>query len=106
MKSLLDHFVAAIALIITFPLCLFLAIGIKLTSKGPVFYSHERIGRYGKPFHIYKFRSMYLDAEKNGPELSSKSDERITPLREIHAQDQGSMKSPISLMCLKGICRL
>ncbi len=53
--------------------------GVKLTSKGPIFYSHERIGRYGKPFIIYKFRSMYSGAEKNGPELSSRNDGRITP---------------------------
>jgi exopolysaccharide biosynthesis polyprenyl glycosylphosphotransferase len=78
MKTFLDHFVAAFALIITLPLNIFLAIGIKLTSKGPVFYSHERIGRYGKPFRIYKFRSMHLDAEKDGPELSSRNDDRIT----------------------------
>jgi exopolysaccharide biosynthesis polyprenyl glycosylphosphotransferase len=78
MKSFLDHFIAAFALIISLPLSLFLAAGIKLTSKGPVFYSHERIGKYGKPFYIYKFRSMYVDAEKDGPELSSKSDDRIT----------------------------
>jgi len=77
-KSFIDYSVAAVALIITLPLSIFLAAGIKLTSKGPVFYSHERVGRYGKPFVIYKFRSMYLDAEKNGPELSSKTDERIT----------------------------
>lgn len=56
------------------------AIAIKLSSKGPVFYSHERIGWHGKPFMIHKFRSMYMDAEKNGPALSSKSDPRITPL--------------------------
>jgi exopolysaccharide biosynthesis polyprenyl glycosylphosphotransferase len=79
MKSLLDIFIASLALLITLPLCLFLIAGIKLTSKGPVFYSHERIGRYGKPFYIYKFRSMYKNAEKDGPELSSKTDERITP---------------------------
>jgi exopolysaccharide biosynthesis polyprenyl glycosylphosphotransferase len=78
MKSFLDHLIAAFALLITLPLSIFLAIGIKLTSKGPVFYSHERLGKYGKPFHIYKFRSMYVDAEKDGPELSSKTDERIT----------------------------
>jgi exopolysaccharide biosynthesis polyprenyl glycosylphosphotransferase len=79
MKSFLDYFTSSIALILTLPLSLFLVIGVKLTSKGPVFYSHERIGRYGKPFNIYKFRSMYLHAEKGGPELSSRSDERITP---------------------------
>jgi exopolysaccharide biosynthesis polyprenyl glycosylphosphotransferase len=78
MKSFLDHSIAAVALIISFPLCVFLAIGIKLSSRGPVFYSHERVGKYGRPFNIYKFRSMYIDAEKDGPELSSKSDDRIT----------------------------
>jgi exopolysaccharide biosynthesis polyprenyl glycosylphosphotransferase len=77
-KSLIDYFVALLALIITLPITLFLVVGIKLTSRGPVFYSHERIGRYGKPFVIYKFRSMYNQAEKNGPELSSRSDGRIT----------------------------
>ncbi len=55
------------------------AIIIKLTSKGSIFYSHERIGWHGKPFFIHKFRSMYVDAEKNGPSLSSKNDSRITP---------------------------
>lgn len=78
-KSFLDRIIAAVALIITLPISIILAIGIKLSSKGPIFYSHERVGRYGKPFNIYKFRSMYVDAEKNGPELSSKSDERVTP---------------------------
>ncbi len=77
-KNFIDYFIASLALLITLPLSIFLAIGIKLTSKGPIFYSHERIGRYGKPFLIYKFRSMYIDAEKDGPELSSKTDERIT----------------------------
>ncbi len=78
-KSFLDYTVALFALIISLPITIFLVIGIKLTSKGPIFYSHERVGRYGKPFIIYKFRSMYQGAEKNGPELSSRSDDRITP---------------------------
>jgi exopolysaccharide biosynthesis polyprenyl glycosylphosphotransferase len=77
-KAFLDRLVAAFALVITLPVSLILIAGIKLTSRGPVFYSHERIGRYGKPFHIYKFRSMYQDAEKDGPELSSKDDGRVT----------------------------
>lgn len=80
MKQVIDILVSVIALTLTAPLSLFLIIGIKVTSKGPVFYSHERIGRYGKPFTIYKFRSMYVDAEKNGPELSNKDDDRITPI--------------------------
>jgi exopolysaccharide biosynthesis polyprenyl glycosylphosphotransferase len=78
-KYFLDYLIASLALLITLPLSVILAIGIKVSSKGPIIYSHERIGRYGKPFIIYKFRSMYLDAEKNGPGLSSKTDERITP---------------------------
>ncbi|MBN1413953.1 MAG: sugar transferase [Bacteroidales bacterium] len=78
-KTAIDYTVSALALIITSPLILMCIIGVKLSSRGPVFYSHERIGRYGKPFTIYKFRSMYLNAEKNGPELSSKNDDRITP---------------------------
>jgi exopolysaccharide biosynthesis polyprenyl glycosylphosphotransferase len=78
-KSFLDYTVALLALIITLPISLFLMAGVKLTSKGPIFYSHERVGRYGKPFIIYKFRSMYSGAEKNGPELSSRTDGRITP---------------------------
>jgi exopolysaccharide biosynthesis polyprenyl glycosylphosphotransferase len=78
-KTALDYFVATLALILTSPLMPFLIAGVKLSSRGPVFYSHERIGRYGKPFNIYKFRSMYMNAEKNGPELSSKNDDRITP---------------------------
>ncbi len=60
-------------------LYLIVSIIIKATSRGPIFYSHERIGIHGKPFMIHKFRSMYSDAEKNGPALSSKHDPRITP---------------------------
>ena len=78
LKFFIDKVVALFALIILSPLCLFLMIGIKLTSKGPIFYTHERIGRYGKPFTIFKFRSMFINAEKDGPELSSKNDPRIT----------------------------
>lgn len=78
-KQIIDIAISLIALIISFPLILFLAIGIKVTSKGPIFYCHERIGRFGKPFTLYKFRSMFTDAEKDGPALSSKNDNRITP---------------------------
>jgi exopolysaccharide biosynthesis polyprenyl glycosylphosphotransferase len=77
-KEFLDLFLSTCALVITLPLSICLIVGIKLSSKGPVFYSHERIGRYGKPFKIYKFRSMFVDAEKNGPVLASRTDERVT----------------------------
>jgi exopolysaccharide biosynthesis polyprenyl glycosylphosphotransferase len=78
LKRIMDVVVSVFALIILSPVYLFLALGVKLTSKGPILYSHERIGRYGKPFMIYKFRSMYSNAEENGPALSSHNDSRIT----------------------------
>ncbi|MDA3952121.1 MAG: sugar transferase [Bacteroidales bacterium] len=78
-KQLIDIGISLVALVIFTPFILFLSIGIKLTSKGPVFYTHERIGQFGKPFSLVKFRSMYINAEKDGPALSSKNDNRITP---------------------------
>jgi exopolysaccharide biosynthesis polyprenyl glycosylphosphotransferase len=78
MKRVIDVVASFIAIIILSPLYLFLIFGVRASSKGPIFYSHERIGRYGKPFIIYKFRSMYINAESNGPALSSKDDPRIT----------------------------
>jgi exopolysaccharide biosynthesis polyprenyl glycosylphosphotransferase len=77
-KNIIDIVISILALVILSPLCIFLLVGVKLSSRGPIFYSHERIGRYGKPFTIYKFRSMRVNAEINGPELSSKNDTRIT----------------------------
>jgi lipopolysaccharide/colanic/teichoic acid biosynthesis glycosyltransferase len=60
------------------PVLLLISILIKFTSKGPILFSQKRIGKKGKPFDIYKFRTMYVDSEKNGPQLSKKDDERIT----------------------------
>lgn len=79
-KELMDIVISLLVLVVLSPLCLLIAILIKITSPGPVFYSHERIGRHGKPFKIIKFRTMVPDAEKNGPELSSRNDPRITPI--------------------------
>lgn len=79
LKRIMDIMVSAFALVLLSPLYLVLIIGVKLSSRGPVFYTHERIGLYGKPFMIYKFRSMYVGAEKHGPALSSENDSRITP---------------------------
>lgn len=78
LKRIIDVLISIFALIILSPIYLFLTIGVKLSSPGPVIYSHERIGRYGKPFSIYKFRSMQRDAEKDGPALSTQNDSRIT----------------------------
>jgi exopolysaccharide biosynthesis polyprenyl glycosylphosphotransferase len=78
LKRFIDVFASIVAMLILVPFYLIVAIGVKLSSKGPVFYSHERIGLHGKPFRMYKFRSMYVDAEMSGPQLSSKNDKRIT----------------------------
>jgi exopolysaccharide biosynthesis polyprenyl glycosylphosphotransferase len=77
-KRVFDVLLSALAIIILIPLYIALAIGVKLSSKGSIFYSHERIGKYGKPFTIYKYRSMFIGSEKDGPALSSKNDNRIT----------------------------
>ncbi len=77
-KRLVDIFVSASGLILLSPLFLYIAIRTKFSSRGPVFYSQERIGYKGKPFNIIKFRSMIKDAEKHGLLLSSYNDPRIT----------------------------
>lgn len=78
LKRLTDITVATIGLLLLSPFLLLIAIRTKLSSSGPVIYMQERIGYNGRPFTIYKFRSMYADAEKNGPALSSDFDSRIT----------------------------
>ena len=78
LKRLVDVTFSIFALIILSPLYLVIALGVKLGSPGPVFFRQERIGLAGKPFRIIKFRSMVADAERNGPQLSSTSDPRIT----------------------------
>jgi exopolysaccharide biosynthesis polyprenyl glycosylphosphotransferase len=77
-KQVLDIMIAALFLIILSPLLLYIAIRVSLSSKGPIIYKQERIGYKGKPFMMYKFRSMIVDAEKEGPLLSSAKDQRIT----------------------------
>jgi len=79
LKRILDIVVSSLVLLILSPLYAFLAIKVRLSSKGPIFYLQERVGKNNQPFHIIKYRSMYVDAEKNGPALSSQNDPRITP---------------------------
>lgn len=82
-KRGMDFLLSLVALAFLSPVFFILALAIRWDSKGPVFYSHERIGRYGKPFRIYKFRSMVQDAEKAGPALSSDADQRITKIGKV-----------------------
>ena len=77
-KRLFDITTALTLLLLTSPVLLFSIIMVKLGSKGPIFYLQERIGEGGNPFNIIKLRSMVVDAEKLGPQLSSEDDPRIT----------------------------
>lgn len=79
-KRIIDFTVSAIAFIVLIPLFIVLAIIIKITSPGPIFFLQERIGMNGNPFKIIKFRTMVPDAEKAGPQLSSSNDPRITKI--------------------------
>ena len=77
-KRLFDLVVAALLLVVLFPVLLVLAVAIKLDSPGPVFYRQVRITRYGKEFRIFKFRSMVTDADKKGSLVTVSGDSRIT----------------------------
>src|SRR6266496_139066 len=70
-KRLVDVLISLLGLVILSPLILYVMLRVKFSSKGPVIFSQKRIGYKSKPFLMYKFRSMYDDAEKNGPALSS-----------------------------------
>ena len=77
-KRWLDIASSALSLILSLPLCLFVALAIKLDSSGSVFYRQERVGQDGKTFTMLKFRSMRNDAEENGPKWAAINDDRIT----------------------------
>ena len=77
-KRLIDILISVFAPIILLPVYLFVIIRVKLSSHGPVFFKQQRTGLKGKPFMIWKFRSMIMDAEPEGPALSSDNDPRIT----------------------------
>ncbi len=79
LKRLMDISASAFMLLLLSPLYVYIAFRVKLSSKGPIFFKQERIGLNSKPFYIYKFRSMYTDAEKTGPQLSHDGDPRCTP---------------------------
>jgi exopolysaccharide biosynthesis polyprenyl glycosylphosphotransferase len=82
-KRFIDVSVSIFVLVCFSWLYLIIAIILKINSKGPVFFKQERIGKWGLPFNIYKFRTMYVDAEKNGPALSSDNDPRVTGFGRI-----------------------
>lgn len=90
-KRTFDILFSSIAILTGLPVLLALMAITKLTSKGPIFYKQERIGRNGNPFYIYKFRSMIVDSEVNGPQLTTDNDPRITKwgnfMRKTHLDE-------------------
>jgi len=91
LKWFFDCILAFIALICLSPIMIVTALAVKFTSPGPILFSQERVGKWGKPFQCYKFRSMYIDAEArkaelmaqneaDGPVFKMKNDPRITPV--------------------------
>ncbi len=95
-KRIIDFLVALLCVIVFSPLFLACYIAIKREDGGPAIYKQERIGRFGRPFYIYKFRSMRVDAEKEGPALYHQDgDPRLTKvgkfLREHHRKNAATV---------------
>lgn len=82
-KAFADRFISCLVLIVLPPLFAYIAWRVRRDSPGPVIYRQERIGFHGRPFMIYKFRTMYVDAENTGPKLSHEDDSRITPFGAV-----------------------
>lgn len=79
-KRIMDVFLSLILLVPLSPVMLGIALAIKAEDKGPVFFRQERITTYGKKFRIFKFRTMIVDADKKGPLVTGKADDRITKI--------------------------
>ena len=90
-KRIGDFVIAAISLVVFSPLFLVCYIAVRREDGGPAIFKQERLGRFGRPFYIYKFRSMRVDAEKDGPALYHERDDRMTKvgkfLREHHLDE-------------------
>lgn len=83
LKRAFDIAGSIFGLIISSPILLLCLIKVKLSSEGPIVLKQERVGKNGNPFTLYKFRSMYIDAEKAGPQLAQEDDPRVTPWGKI-----------------------
>ncbi|MEB2774818.1 sugar transferase [Algoriphagus sp. D3-2-R+10] len=90
-KRSFDILFSSVAILAGLPVFLTIMLITKLSSKGPIFYKQERIGKNGEPFNIYKFRSMIVDSEVNGPQLTTDNDPRITKwgnfMRKTHLDE-------------------
>ena len=83
MKRLVDVVVAICGLILLLPVLACIALAVKATSKGPVFFAQERVGRHGKAFVLWKFRSMVVGAPEKGPALTTRMDRRVTSVGKV-----------------------
>ncbi len=83
LKRALDAGAALVGLVVVGPLMLLVAAAIKLLDPGPVLFRHQRVGLRGKPFAILKFRTMRAGAEKEGPQITSGGDARVTRLGRL-----------------------
>lgn len=83
LKRVIDVAVSVTVLLLLSPLLLYIMLRVRLSSPGPIFFKQERLGLNGRPFTIFKFRSMYVDAEKMGPQLSHEGDPRCTPFGAV-----------------------
>jgi lipopolysaccharide/colanic/teichoic acid biosynthesis glycosyltransferase len=91
-KGVFDYAVASVLLVLTAPLMALCAMLVRLTSRGPAFYSQQRVGQFGRVFTIYKLRTMYHQCERHsGPTWSVPGDPRVTPvgrvLRAVHVDE-------------------
>lgn len=80
LKRFIDVFLSIVAIIVLLPVYFVLALAVKFSSPGPIFFLQDRVGLNGQVFKIIKFRTMYIDAESKGPQLSSTDDPRITKI--------------------------
>ena len=83
MKRLVDVLAAAFGLILLSPVLVCIAVAVKATSRGPVFFKQERVGRHGEAFWLWKFRSMVVDAPEKGPALTTRNDWRVTGVGRV-----------------------
>lgn len=82
LKRLFDLLGSCVGLLVLSPLLLLIALAVKLDSPGPVFFRQERVGRYGRPFLIHKFRTMVSNAERQGLQITVGADARVTHVGE------------------------
>ncbi|HMS70982.1 MAG TPA: sugar transferase [Saprospiraceae bacterium] len=82
-KRMMDITISLVALIILLPFIIYLILRVRSSSPGPIFYKQSRVGLGGKPFDIIKFRTMYVNAEDAGPQLSHEYDPRVTPVGRV-----------------------